>query len=270
MRPLRRPRPTSTPSAARRRGCADIGNRVGCPPAPRSGDAVLRRGRAADRAGGGVRAAARAVRPLQGEHHRPPQAARLARPHARHGRTRARPAVAADLRRAQLAADGRRAGRASPLAIGGRLGIVGGFAGKRVNTAIMRTMDVFYAFPSVLLAVAISGAMGGGIANGMIALSASSSSRDLPRRRDRDRAGPQPRLHRGGARHRRGHASPSCATTCSATCWARCSSMPPRWSASASCSPRACRSSAWACKPPDAGLGPDAVDACASRSTSSR
>lgn len=55
--------------------------------------------------------------------------------------------------------------------IGGTLGIVGGFAGKRVNTAIMRTMDVFYAFPSVLLAVAISGAMGGGIANGMIALS---------------------------------------------------------------------------------------------------
>jgi peptide/nickel transport system permease protein len=55
--------------------------------------------------------------------------------------------------------------------IGGSLGIVGGFAGKRVNTAIMRTMDVFYAFPSVLLAVAISGAMGGGIANGMIALS---------------------------------------------------------------------------------------------------
>ncbi len=55
--------------------------------------------------------------------------------------------------------------------VGGGLGIVGGYAGKRVNTAIMRTMDVFYAFPSVLLAVAISGAMGGGITNGMIALS---------------------------------------------------------------------------------------------------
>ncbi len=55
--------------------------------------------------------------------------------------------------------------------IGGSLGIIGGFAGKRVNTAIMRTMDVFYAFPSVLLAVAIAGAMGGGIANGMLALS---------------------------------------------------------------------------------------------------
>jgi peptide/nickel transport system permease protein len=55
--------------------------------------------------------------------------------------------------------------------VGGTLGIVGGFAGRKVNTAIMRTMDVFYAFPSVLLAVAISGAMGGGMLNGMIALS---------------------------------------------------------------------------------------------------
>ena len=50
------------------------------------------------------------------------------------------------------------------------MGVVGGFVGERTNTAIMRTMDVFYAFPSVLLAVAIAGAMGGGIANGMLAL----------------------------------------------------------------------------------------------------
>jgi peptide/nickel transport system permease protein len=55
--------------------------------------------------------------------------------------------------------------------IGGTLGVIGGFGGKKVNTAIMRTMDVFYAFPSVLLAVAISGAMGGGMLNGIIALS---------------------------------------------------------------------------------------------------
>jgi len=54
--------------------------------------------------------------------------------------------------------------------IGGLLGVVGGFAGGRINTVIMRTMDVFYAFPSVLLAVAIAGAMGGGMANGMLAL----------------------------------------------------------------------------------------------------
>ena len=55
--------------------------------------------------------------------------------------------------------------------VGGSLGVIGGFAGRLANTAIMRTMDVFYAFPSILLAVAISGAMGGGIANGIISLS---------------------------------------------------------------------------------------------------
>ncbi|MBE9607128.1 ABC transporter permease [Acetobacteraceae bacterium H6797] len=54
--------------------------------------------------------------------------------------------------------------------IGGGLGILAGFAGGWLNALIMRTMDIFYAFPSVLLAVAISGAMGGGVGNGMIAL----------------------------------------------------------------------------------------------------
>ena len=54
--------------------------------------------------------------------------------------------------------------------VGGTLGIVAGYAGGWVGTLIMRLMDVFYAFPSVLLAVAISGAMGGGMLNGMIAL----------------------------------------------------------------------------------------------------
>ena len=55
--------------------------------------------------------------------------------------------------------------------IGGGLGVLAGFAGGLINALIMRVMDVFYAFPSVLLAVAISGAMGGGAVNGMIALS---------------------------------------------------------------------------------------------------
>lgn len=54
--------------------------------------------------------------------------------------------------------------------VGGTLGVVAGYSGGWVGTLIMRTMDVFYAFPSVLLAVAISGAMGGGMVNGMIAL----------------------------------------------------------------------------------------------------
>ena len=42
--------------------------------------------------------------------------------------------------------------------------------GARNKTAIMRTVDVFYAFPSVLLAVEISGALGAGIFNAMVAL----------------------------------------------------------------------------------------------------
>lgn len=54
--------------------------------------------------------------------------------------------------------------------IGGLLGIVAGFAGGWVNMLIMRTTDVFYAFPSVLLAVAISGALGPGISNAMLSL----------------------------------------------------------------------------------------------------
>jgi peptide/nickel transport system permease protein len=54
--------------------------------------------------------------------------------------------------------------------VGGFLGVVAGFVGGYVNMAIMRTMDVFYAFPSVLLAVAISGTLGGGTLNGLLAL----------------------------------------------------------------------------------------------------
>ena len=55
-------------------------------------------------------------------------------------------------------------------ALGGTLGMVAGFFGGRMNMLIMRTVDIFYAFPSVLLAVAISGTMGGGMSNGLIAL----------------------------------------------------------------------------------------------------
>jgi peptide/nickel transport system permease protein len=54
--------------------------------------------------------------------------------------------------------------------MGGSLGVVAGFVGGPVNMLIMRTVDIFYAFPSVLLAVAISGTMGGGMSNGLVAL----------------------------------------------------------------------------------------------------
>jgi peptide/nickel transport system permease protein len=54
--------------------------------------------------------------------------------------------------------------------IGGVLGIIAGYTGGIANQCIMRTADIFYAFPSVLLAVAISGALGGGIVNSLVSL----------------------------------------------------------------------------------------------------
>lgn len=54
--------------------------------------------------------------------------------------------------------------------IGSGIGILAGYAGGVVNTVIMRTIDVFYAFPSVLLAIALSGALGAGIGNALLSL----------------------------------------------------------------------------------------------------
>lgn len=54
--------------------------------------------------------------------------------------------------------------------IGSGLGVVAGYVGGAINTAIMRTIDVFYAFPSVLLAVALSGALGAGLTNALVSL----------------------------------------------------------------------------------------------------
>jgi peptide/nickel transport system permease protein len=54
--------------------------------------------------------------------------------------------------------------------IGSILGITAGYAGGMTNLVIMRSMDVFYAFPSVLLAIALSGALGAGLLNSLISL----------------------------------------------------------------------------------------------------
>jgi len=54
--------------------------------------------------------------------------------------------------------------------IGSSIGIFAGYVGGWVNTLIMRTIDVFYAFPSVLLAIALSGALGAGILNAIVSL----------------------------------------------------------------------------------------------------
>jgi len=54
--------------------------------------------------------------------------------------------------------------------IGTTIGLLAGYIGGKVNMIIMRVLDVFYAFPSVLLAVAISGALGPGMSNSLLAL----------------------------------------------------------------------------------------------------
>jgi peptide/nickel transport system permease protein len=59
------------------------------------------------------------------------------------------------------------------LAAGGVLGVLAGYSGGIVNSAIMRLTDVLYAFPSILLAVAITGMLGSGLENMMLALTIS-------------------------------------------------------------------------------------------------
>ncbi|MDB5820158.1 MAG: transporter permease [Rhizobacter sp.] len=54
--------------------------------------------------------------------------------------------------------------------IGGAIGVFAGYAGGKVNTVVMRLVDVLYAFPSVLLAIALSGALGAGIVNALVSL----------------------------------------------------------------------------------------------------
>jgi peptide/nickel transport system permease protein len=54
--------------------------------------------------------------------------------------------------------------------IGTLFGVLAGYVGGAVNMLIMRVTDVFYAFPSVLLAIAISGALGAGTINAILSL----------------------------------------------------------------------------------------------------
>lgn len=54
--------------------------------------------------------------------------------------------------------------------IGSALGIVAGYAGGWTNTVVMRLTDILYAFPSVLLAIALSGTLGAGVGNALLSL----------------------------------------------------------------------------------------------------
>src|SRR5215218_823634 len=54
--------------------------------------------------------------------------------------------------------------------VGSGIGIFAGYLGGWVNTMLMRVIDVFFAFPSVLLAIALWGALGAGILNSIVSL----------------------------------------------------------------------------------------------------
>ncbi len=57
------------------------------------------------------------------------------------------------------------------LIIGSLLGVIGAYAGGWVDLLLVRLIDVFLAFPGILLAIALAGVMGPGIENVVIALS---------------------------------------------------------------------------------------------------
>lgn len=56
------------------------------------------------------------------------------------------------------------------LAFGVTGGIIAGYFGRAVDSIIMRVMDVIWAFPSLMLALAITSALGRGATNAMIAI----------------------------------------------------------------------------------------------------
>jgi peptide/nickel transport system permease protein len=59
------------------------------------------------------------------------------------------------------------------MAVGAPLGALAGYAGGRLDNAIMRLTDLFLAFPSLLLAVAIVATLGPSLTNAMLAIAIS-------------------------------------------------------------------------------------------------
>lgn len=56
------------------------------------------------------------------------------------------------------------------LAAGVTLGLVAGYYGGKIDDVVMRLMDMLFAFPAILLAIAILAVLGPGITNAMIAI----------------------------------------------------------------------------------------------------
>lgn len=53
---------------------------------------------------------------------------------------------------------------------GSFIGIISGYIGGLFDNIVMRIVDVFLAFPSLVLAIAVAGVLGGGMINAMIAI----------------------------------------------------------------------------------------------------
>ncbi len=56
-------------------------------------------------------------------------------------------------------------------ALGTALGMVAALASGKTHTVVMRTLDVLYSFPAILLAIAMAAALGAGVTNSVVALS---------------------------------------------------------------------------------------------------
>lgn len=56
--------------------------------------------------------------------------------------------------------------------VGTLLGLLAGYIGGLVDEIMMRVTDIFFAFPSLILAMAIAGALGASLANAVIAVAA--------------------------------------------------------------------------------------------------
>lgn len=58
--------------------------------------------------------------------------------------------------------------------VGCTIGIISGYAGGVVDEVIMRVVDIFLAFPGIVLSIAVAGMLGPGLKNGILALAATS------------------------------------------------------------------------------------------------
>jgi peptide/nickel transport system permease protein len=56
--------------------------------------------------------------------------------------------------------------------VGSLLGVLAGYLGGWIDEALMRVTDIFFAFPALILAMAIAGALGPNLQNALIAISA--------------------------------------------------------------------------------------------------